>query len=196
MYQAKRRGRRRWELYNEAAQHHAMPSGSTIQEDSAGGAGAAPPPTALPAHHRAGNRPTPSRSKPCCDLTNPRSEACWPPLEFIDIAEDSQLIIPSATRCWARPAGKPPKSEPPALALSACRSTFRWPPRPATWPSPTKWRQPQRRRASHPPPCSVLEMTERVLMDAGDSIVADLPSASPTPAFTSPSMTSAPATAR
>ena len=168
IYQAKRRGRHRWELYNDAVQHSALRH-LAVQQDLR---------TALDEHRFR------LHYQPIIDLRGDRIVAVeallrldhpdrglLAPDEFIDVAEDSDLILPIGD--W--------------VLREACRQAADWngrfgpldisvnvSGRQATHLTVTEQVIAATADSGLDPSRLCLEMTEHVLIGAGESIAADL----------------------
>ena len=168
LYQAKRRGRHRWELYNDAVQHSALRH-LAVQQDLR---------TALDEHRFR------LHYQPIIDLRADRIVAVeallrldhpdrglLAPNEFIDVAEDSDLILPIGD--W--------------VLREACRQAADWNDRfgpldisvnvsgrQATHLTVTEQVIAATADSGLDPSRLCLEMTEHVLIGAGESIAADL----------------------
>ena len=168
MYQAKRRGRQRWVIFSEAVQNHAAHR-LAVQQDLR---------AALDQHRfRLHYQPIVDLDagaivavEALLRLDHPK-DGLLAPTSFIEIAEDSDLIIPIGE--WA--------------LIEACRQAAEWNAnfgplgisvnvagRQATHLTVTDQVTRATEAAHLDPSLLCLEMTERVLIEAGDSIVADL----------------------
>ncbi len=168
MYQAKRRGRQRWVIFSEAVQNHAAHR-LAVQQDLR---------AALDQHRfRLHYQPIVDLDagaivavEALLRLDHPK-DGLLAPTSFIEIAEDSDLIIPIGE--WA--------------LTEACRQAAEWNAnfgplgisvnvagRQATHLTVTDQVTRATEAAHLDPSLLCLDMTERVLIDAGDSIVADL----------------------